>query len=255
MKKIFILFIIVFIAYPVSAADWKQIEDKSYIDVSSIKQYNDPDTYSKKQYNRNEKEFWIKSLNDKSSYYTDWEVTYNKKIWYQISKNIIDCNNRTIATKSLAIYDIEGNIIDNYDVEHILLNRKDIIPETRGEDWYNIVCKYLNNDEPKIQIGIVENPNNNLDKVINSFEPYIDRLHKTIEEQWKNKTYKKNLKCKIYVTISKDGRLLNFDVYDSSNNSKYDNEAIKTIKYAAPFPPLPKEYNGENIEITFSFIN
>ena len=118
----------ILLAYPVLAAEWKQIEEKSYIDIASIQEYNDPSSYDKKRYNRNEKEFWIKSLNDKSSYFTDYEKTYNKKVWYIILKYIVDCNNKTIATKSGAIYDTNGNLIDSYDVEHILLNRNDIIP-------------------------------------------------------------------------------------------------------------------------------
>lgn len=253
-KRLFILFILTLMVHSVFAADWEQIEDKSYIDISSIKDYNDPYTYIKEQYNRNEKEFWIKSLNDKSSYFTDYEKTYNKKIWYRISKNIIDCNNKTIATKSSAIYDINGKIIDSYDVEHILLNRHDIVPETRAEDWYNIICNYSNN-KPKIKIGIVKSTNNNFEKVANSFEPYIDNLYKRIKEQWNNKTYKGNLECTVSFTIARDGRLVHIEVLEPSSNSIFNDEAIKSIKYIAPFKPLPKEFDGQDIEMIFTFIN
>ena len=256
MKNIFILCIMILLAYPVLAAEWKQIEEKSYIDIASIQEYNDPSSYDKKRYNRNEKEFWIKSLNDKSSYFTDYEKTYNKKVWYIILKYIVDCNNKTIATKSGAIYDTNGNLIDSYDVEHILLNRNDIIPETRGENRYNIVCKYLDNNTPKIEISIIDNSDTNFEKVADEFEPYIDNLYERIKSQWNsNKVYKDSIECKIAFTIAKNGKLLHNEVFTHSSNSKFDNEAIKTIKNVAPFPPLPKEFNGQNIVMLFTFIN
>lgn len=253
-KKFCVLFIISCLILPVFAAEWKQIAEKDYIDISSVKEFNDGDTYSKKRYNRNEKEFWIKQLNDKSSYFTNFEKNYNKKVWYTMSKMIVDCNNKTLATKSFLIYDTNGKVIDQYEEEYdSLLKRNQIIPETKGEYWCDIVCTYF--EEPKIKISAVDKSNNNFDDVIDKFEPYFDNLYKDISEQWKPKTYNDTLECEVSFTIAKDGKLLNTKIFNSSGNSKFDNEAVKTIKYNAPFQPLPKEFNGRNLEIFFTFKN
>lgn len=140
-KRIFVLVVLCLVVLPVFAANWKQIGETEYIDVSSIKPYNDPYPYEKAKYNRNEVEFWLKTLNDKSYYFTKFERYYNKKMWYKVNKTIIDCNNKTIARKSTYLYDTQGNAVLEPASSDLLLERLDIAPETKSELYYKYVCK------------------------------------------------------------------------------------------------------------------
>lgn len=110
MKKILLLFCICLgFLLPVFAANWEQIDDKLYIDTDSIERYSERyETEGTRRFS-----FWIKSLNDGSSYFTKMEKAYGKKVWYTLSRDIVDCNEKTIANKSIVVYDLKSQVIDS----------------------------------------------------------------------------------------------------------------------------------------------
>ena len=61
----------------VHAADWRQIDDKIYMDVDSIEFFVPDRPYNKRN---NQYSFWIKSLNDGSDNYKQLEKHFNKKV-------------------------------------------------------------------------------------------------------------------------------------------------------------------------------
>ncbi len=136
MKGLLLLLLLVLFTLPACAASWKQIAEKEYVDLNSIEKYND--TYNPQ--NTNIYSFWIKSLNDKTSIFTDVEKRYNIKIWYKITRNLVDCKNRTIALKSLTIYDLKGQTIDTYEEPDYSIKWNSIVPDSIGESYYYGVC-------------------------------------------------------------------------------------------------------------------
>lgn len=55
-------------------------------------------------------------------------------------RNLIDCKNKTQSVKTVAIYDINGNIIDNDEVPEYAIKWYSIVPETVGDIYYHLIC-------------------------------------------------------------------------------------------------------------------
>lgn len=137
MKKILVLLFFLLFTLPVCAANWKQIDDKKYVDLDSIEKYTDRyDSRKNEIYS-----FWIKSLNDKSSLFTDLEKQYNKKIWYQMTRNLVDCKNKTISLKSITTYDLNGYTIETFETPDYSIKWTSIVPDSIGEGYYYGICQ------------------------------------------------------------------------------------------------------------------
>ena len=54
---------------------------------------------------------------------------------------IIDTNKKSLVLKSGISYDKNGNIITNYSFRDYELNWDSIVPESKGEFWYELVRK------------------------------------------------------------------------------------------------------------------
>lgn len=139
MKKILLMFLLFFTiaSVPAFARNWVEFAHKMYIDTDSIEPYIDGIRVSRKE----EYVFWTKNLNDGSEPYKDWEKTYNKKIWYDLSKNVISCQQKTLMLKSIAIYDLKGNVIHADEIPFAYQEAYSIIPDSVGEIIYSIVCE------------------------------------------------------------------------------------------------------------------
>lgn len=138
MKKILLLFYICFIfAMPVFAANWKQIDEKIYVDFDSIERYTGISNYE----NSRQYSFWIKSLNDSSSYFAKLEKHTGKKVWYTLSRDIVDCDEKMIANKSIVIYDLKSQVIDSSEEYIYSGSWNSIAPDSIGELYYNLICK------------------------------------------------------------------------------------------------------------------
>lgn len=53
---------------------------------------------------------------------------------------LVNCSDKSLATKSFAIYDIKGQAIDLYEASDYEIQWSSIIPETMGELYYNGIC-------------------------------------------------------------------------------------------------------------------
>ena len=118
MKKFLSIVLFVFIMLPVYSSSWVQIGDKAYIDCDSLSVYVD-------DYNRQHKEqkiFWLKSLNDGGEIYKRIEKEFNTKIWYIMTQYIVNTSNKT-----------------NYTVKDVYLQWVSIVPNTNSEFFYDIV--------------------------------------------------------------------------------------------------------------------
>ena len=61
----------------------------------------------------------------------------------------------------------------------------------------------------------------------------------------KNKMFSNNQTSRIHFTIDKDGNIYEIQLIESSGDSNLDEEWIKVIKLAAPFPPIPQHFKTE----------
>ncbi len=247
MKKILLVLYFCFnLTLSVFATDWKQIDDKLYIDIDSIESYSERyETGNTRKFS-----FWIKSLNDSSSYFTKIEKAYNKKIWYLLSKNIVDCNEKMIANKSFVIYDLKSQVIDSNEEYIYPGSWNSIVPDSIGELYYSNICTF----EPvsKISVPKLSNLNNENGKPIN-WGPYMHNLEKRIKRNWNPPKDNASKRSVVIFRIGRDGRLLSIKIVKSSGSVSTDDAAKAAIEMTAPFAPLPVEFEGNSIDVEFTF--
>ena len=122
----------------VQATNWIQVDDKMYMDVDSIEFFVSDGQYNKRN---NQYSFWVKSLNDGSDNYKQLEKHFNKKVWYSLSKYVVDIKTQKIAQKTSVLYAVnEKQPLDSYEEQFdTLLRWQTIVPNSVGELMFNIV--------------------------------------------------------------------------------------------------------------------
>lgn len=112
------------------------------------------------------------------------------------------------------------------------------LPDTYKNDSYTIFVyfgKKLNTDEI-------------------DFSKYMQNLQKTIKHNWAVNNVQKEASIVTLIGINKDGSLAYPPkIITSSGDTQYDNSCLNAIQTIGKFDPLPKEYNGEQIDIQFTF--
>lgn len=138
MKKIIILLLTIFLSNSISNATcWEQFSDKMFIDTDSIEYYIDD--YGKihpEQYT-----FWIKYLNDGNSFFTNAEKILHKKVWYMLSKTIVNTQTKRVAEKSSFIYDLKHQLIHRTEILDCYIEWQSIAPQTNGEELYYMILE------------------------------------------------------------------------------------------------------------------
>ena len=137
MKKNLLLITVAIItmACCVYAADWVQISEKQYLDVSSITSYN----YDLNFNNDRLYSIWQKDLNNGTENWKEIEKNIGKKLWYDKYLQIVNCSKKEIAVKSIILYDLKENAVFSND--YYPLEWQSIAPDTIGEGIYTDVCR------------------------------------------------------------------------------------------------------------------
>ncbi len=86
---------------------------------------------------------------------------------------------------------------------------------------------------------------------------YYSTVWAKVKEEWtlpENLPKRKiDLETVIVVVIGRDGRIQKSWVEKRSGNTLYDQRAMRAIKKAEPFPPIPKEFSTPTLEVGFRF--
>lgn len=85
------------------------------------------------------------------------------------------------------------------------------------------------------------------------FDKYMPKIHAKITKNWNYSVVKKSYNVLVIFAIDKKGNLLACKIAKSSNYPLADEEVLNAIKRSAPFPPLPKEFSGNMIKISYTF--
>lgn len=119
----------------VFAADWVQIAEKQYLDVSSITPYN----YDLNFNNDRLYSIWQKNLNNGTENWEEIEKNIGKKIWYYKYLQVVNCSKKEIAVRSIILYDLKENAVFSND--YYPLEWQSVAPDTIGEGIYTDVCR------------------------------------------------------------------------------------------------------------------
>lgn len=85
------------------------------------------------------------------------------------------------------------------------------------------------------------------------FGPYMRELQRRIKRNWHPPRGNESKRVVVLFKVSRDGRLLRLNINKSSGVSDADDAALDAVRMSAPFRQLPPEYQGNDIDIQFTF--
>lgn len=101
--------------------------------------------------------------------------------------------------------------------------------------------------------------------------PYFIRMRKLFKQTWNpmkilteeyanSVSLPSQLETKVIFQVGESGKIHELKVFHSSGNLRFDNEALRTVRESAPFPPPPEELlsldgkEDDRLGLLFSFI-
>lgn len=238
-----IIFMILLSINTVEAANWVNTKNSTkpvvFLDTKSIYKFNNGAVYAIRYFNNNKEEVVATIYTDLENKVGIIAVTPYKDI-NEYNYNIPDDINMKAINSNSSIY----NSLE--EVKNIVLNEK-------VKYCSHLKCSYVDkydNNSPSTYTYSNE-------KLINAdnvdFEPYMKKLQKCIKNNWNPPQGNKSKSVILLFSIAKDGSLLDVKVHSSSGSIRVDNAAIQAVKATAPFDPLPSEFNGNSVDIQFTF--
>jgi len=87
------------------------------------------------------------------------------------------------------------------------------------------------------------------------FTYYLKQLQQKVSEKWVHpaRTAERGLHVVVLFEISRDGQVITPTVEKTSGNVWYDQSALRAVMDAAPFPPLPQEFQAPSLRVHFGF--
>lgn len=102
----------------------------------------------------------------------------------------------------------------------------------------------------KISEGTSISGSGNSAEAMNAFNRYISQLPELIRVNWRLPSYlmDKELRCRVRVYLSENGKLMKAEIYESSGNDEYDQRALKAVRESDPFPPLESSITARAVK-------
>jgi TonB family protein len=88
---------------------------------------------------------------------------------------------------------------------------------------------------------------------------YIEAVRRAVNQNWMQNTIDPNVraarraKTTCTFTINRDGTVKNIRISESSGNRSMDDSASRALLSIEHFPPLPADYSGRYVDVTFDF--
>jgi protein TonB len=103
--------------------------------------------------------------------------------------------------------------------------------------------------------GSSDGPTVSLDSQDSRFASYLLGVKRRIESVWRYPPEARGLTGNLVVTfgITRDGRLSDLQLTQTSGIAPLDNEAIRAIRQATPFTPFPEQIRFERLNIRAAF--
>jgi colicin import membrane protein len=78
---------------------------------------------------------------------------------------------------------------------------------------------------------------------------YLDRLLSLIDANWVRPSMGSGVRAIVSFRIQRDGSLADLRISESSGYNSFDLAALRAVQNAAPFPPLPRPYRGDDLGV------
>ena len=88
---------------------------------------------------------------------------------------------------------------------------------------------------------------------------YIESVRRAVSQNWMQNTIdpavraSRRAHCTTTFTIARDGTIKNIRLAQSSGNSSFDTSAQRALLSIDHLPPLPRDYSGTYVDVTFDF--
>ena len=88
------------------------------------------------------------------------------------------------------------------------------------------------------------------------FGYFLSAIERRVSENWYTAPAKSGngLTCVVYFRLLRNGSVQDIGVEKSSGNDFFDRSAVRAVKSASPFPPLPRGFQDEFLGIHFTFV-
>jgi TolA protein len=95
-----------------------------------------------------------------------------------------------------------------------------------------------------------------VDAVQFPFSYFLAAIERRVSDNWYSAASEAGagLTSVVYFRLMRDGSVEDVRVETSSRNSYFDRAAIRAVKSAAPFPPLPRGFQDDFLGIHFTFV-
>jgi TonB family protein len=87
---------------------------------------------------------------------------------------------------------------------------------------------------------------------------YVQAVQRLISQNWLQNTIDPVARGRSHAvatfTINRDGTIKNIRITEPSGNASFDNSAQRALLNIDRFPPLPPDYSGNHVDVTFDFL-
>lgn len=88
------------------------------------------------------------------------------------------------------------------------------------------------------------------------YASYYNRISGIVQQEWAVYFGEfRDIRSEVIVSIkiARSGGLMETRVEKSSGNHRFDESLLNAVKKASPFPPLPKDFEGRQMDVSFRF--
>jgi TonB family protein len=88
------------------------------------------------------------------------------------------------------------------------------------------------------------------------FGYFLAAIERRVSENWFSAVAEggTGLTCVVYFKLMRDGSVSDARIETSSGNGYFDRAAVRAVRSAAPFPPLPRAFSDAFLGIHFTFV-
>ena len=82
---------------------------------------------------------------------------------------------------------------------------------------------------------------------------YLTSLRSSLWDKWASRMRQLSGECEVVFTIMRDGSVVDLNIETSSGDDGFDYAAASSVREAAPFPPLPRDFAETFLKVHVQF--
>lgn len=132
-------------------------------------------------------------------------------------------------------------------------------------DWENIFHMSMKNITMKLRLFtllilvsclILRMPEESYGTGVAEYDHYLGIIRNKMESRWSLPiAYSQVKQTLIEFMVHRNGEIDNITVFESSGDQNFDQMALRAVSLSNPFPPLPRDYKEEFLEVRSIFVS